>query len=126
MRQAVEVFSDAVKDGKSIGIIGDYDVDGATSASQVCLYLGHIGHEKFGFHIPQRLTDGYGPNTRAVQSMHDTGVRLLMILDSGTIAREPVELALSLGMSVRLRTHSQKMTVAARQMEEKKTVGHLS
>lgn len=105
LERGVHFFTEAVRDKSSIGIIGDYDVDGATSVSQVCLYLGFIGHEEFGFHIPQRLTDGYGPNVNAVQNMHEAGVNLLMILDSGTIAYEPVELALSLGMKVIIMDH---------------------
>lgn len=101
MEKAVERFCVAVEEAHGIGIIGDYDVDGATSTSQVLLYLRSLGHESAHFYIPQRLTEGYGANIGAVDTLASQGIRLLMILDSGTVATDgPINRAVELGIDV--------------------------
>lgn len=95
-----DVMSNAIMNNVRIGIIGDYDVDGATSVSEFALYCREISYDNVEYIIPQRLIDGYGPNPRAIQQLYDNGARVLLILDSGTIAYSAIEYARKLSMDV--------------------------
>src|SRR5262249_20612644 len=64
MRDAATRLADAVTRGETIAILGDYDVDGATSAALLGRYLHHCGLRPI-VHIPDRLFEGYRPNTQA-------------------------------------------------------------
>ncbi|WP_170954179.1 single-stranded-DNA-specific exonuclease RecJ [Thalassospira xiamenensis] len=105
MDEATKLFCEAVSSGRRIAILGDYDVDGATSTATLLRYLRLIGTTDAIFHIPQRLTEGYGPNIPAVESLYEQGARLLMIVDSGTTAFGPIERAVELGMNVIVLDH---------------------
>lgn len=91
-----------ILDRIKIGIVGDYDVDGATSVSQLYLFLIDSGvpPELLEFYVPQRLEDGYGLNKKGVELLHNNGAKLLVVLDSGTLSNEPIAFAKSLGMEV--------------------------
>src|SRR5262249_20752758 len=64
MRAAAVRLADAIVRGETVAILGDYDVDGATSAAAVGRYLHHCGLRPL-IHIPDRLFEGYGPNAQA-------------------------------------------------------------
>lgn len=99
MSRVLDMIYDAVTMGRRIGFIGDYDVDGATSTAEMVLWLRDMGLQS-DFIIPQRMTDGYGANTRLIDEMQSRGVCLLVILDSGTASHEPIAYARGLGMEV--------------------------
>src|SRR5215470_7637625 len=65
-------LADAVARGETVAIFGDYDVDGATSAAMLGRYLRHCGLRPI-IHIPDRLFEGYGPNTEAVRALAARG-----------------------------------------------------
>lgn len=85
--RAVERLAAAAVAGERVGLIGDYDVDGATSTALVRRYLEAVGCS-VEVRIPDRLTDGYGPNDAAFAALAATGCRLVLCLDSGTTAHE--------------------------------------
>lgn len=91
MAKAAARIAEAVERGERIGIIGDYDVDGATSTSIMRLFLQSCGNSAL-VHIPDR-DEGYGPSTAAVDDFASQGVSLLLTLDCGTTAFEPLEYA---------------------------------
>ncbi|MGH6663202.1 MAG: single-stranded-DNA-specific exonuclease RecJ, partial [Rhodospirillales bacterium] len=64
MDDAAERLASAVMQGERIGIFGDYDVDGATSAALLTRFIAAIGGRSLTY-IPDRLKEGYGPNTPA-------------------------------------------------------------
>ena len=64
---AVNEIVSAIADNKKIGIIGDYDVDGTTSASLLTKFFSHYNVETSTY-IPNRLKDGYGPNIEAFEN----------------------------------------------------------
>ena len=106
MGAAAARFAQAIEKGETIGLIGDYDVDGATSTSIVLRFLAMVGHRAVGWRIPHRIADGYGPNAEIVSSLHDIdAVTLLLVLDSGTTSFDAVSHARSLGMDVLVLDH---------------------
>lgn len=92
-------LADAVEDGERVGILGDYDVDGATSAALLGRYLRALGIET-ALEIPDRLRDGYGPNVAALDRLAAQGCRLVVTLDTGTTAFEALAAAAERGLEV--------------------------
>lgn len=106
MDRAIGLFADAVESKRTIGIIGDYDVDGATSTAILVRFLGMLGHDRVAWRIPHRIREGYGPNDGLVEAMAaEDGVELLMIVDSGTAAVGPIARARELGLDVVVLDH---------------------
>jgi single-stranded-DNA-specific exonuclease len=75
----------AVMDGETVGVFGDYDVDGACSAALMVSVLRELGVETLT-HVPDRMTEGYGPNTPALRAMAEKGARVIVCVDCGTAA----------------------------------------
>lgn len=107
MDEAVERMHRAVRDGEGIAILGDYDVDGASSTAMLVRMLRNFGHSgHLSWSIPDRMVDGYGPNDRLVEEMHEGGkVSVLVLADSGTASIGPIAHARSLGMDVIVLDH---------------------
>src|SRR5215468_3356312 len=99
MRAAAVRLADAIVRGETVAILGDYDVDGATSAAVLGRYLHHCGLRPL-IHIPDRLFEGYGPNAEAVRALATQGASLLLTVDCGTTSHEPLLEARSLGLDV--------------------------
>lgn len=99
MDDAAARLADAVLDGEPIGIIADYDVDGATSCALLTRHLRALG-ASVAFDIPDRLEEGYGPNAKAFARLEEQGCRLVLVLDSGTTAFEALEQAAAAGHEV--------------------------
>ena len=91
MQKAAEMIADAVIDNKKIAIIGDYDVDGATSSSLLCMFLREVENEPM-LHIPER-DEGYGPSIMAIDDFLAQGAELLITVDCGTTAFEVFDYA---------------------------------
>lgn len=106
MDKAVERLASAVRAGERIAIFGDYDVDGACSAALLGQYLRHFGLEPL-IHIPDRLTEGYGPNIDAIRALKERGASLLVCVDCGTSGHEPLAEAARCGMDVLVLDHHQ-------------------
>jgi single-stranded-DNA-specific exonuclease len=106
METAAKRIADAVTRGEKVAIFGDYDVDGATSAALLAWHLRHCGLDPL-IHIPDRIFEGYGPNTEAVRALAAKGATLLVTVDCGTTSLEPLAEARRLGMSVVVIDHHQ-------------------
>jgi single-stranded-DNA-specific exonuclease len=106
MEAAAKRIADAAVRGEKVAIFGDYDVDGATSAALLAWHLRHCGLDPL-IHIPDRLFEGYGPNTEAVRALASKGATLLVTVDCGTTSLEPLTEARQLGMSVVVIDHHQ-------------------
>ncbi len=83
----------------TIAIFGDYDVDGATSSALLVRYLRALGIEPL-VHIPDRIKEGYGPNTAALLSLKERGAKIVITVDCGTMAFEPLAKAKEAGIDV--------------------------
>lgn len=87
MTEAVELFSDAVMRNARIGIWTDYDCDGATSAATLGRFLRMCGHEDFVIRVPDRISEGYGPNRPGIDDLfEEKQCDTVFVLDSGTVA----------------------------------------
>jgi single-stranded-DNA-specific exonuclease len=106
LEQGAERFAEAVMRDERIGVIGDYDVDGVSSSAMLQLFLRSLGRD-CAIHIPDRLTEGYGPSQQAVAALKDQGTELLVTLDCGVMAHDPLAHAAELGMTTIIVDHHQ-------------------
>ena len=106
MAAATERLKRAVMAHEKVAIFGDYDVDGACSAALLSEYLNACGLETI-VHIPDRVTEGYGPNVEAIQGFASRGATLVVTVDCGAVSREPFEVASQLGLDVIVFDHHQ-------------------
>ncbi|MCJ2033547.1 single-stranded-DNA-specific exonuclease RecJ [Methylobacterium sp. J-068] len=104
MGAAVERLARAVAAKECVAIFGDYDVDGAASAALLAAYLRGLGLD-VRIHIPDRITEGYGPNVAAVTALSEAGATLLVTVDCGTSGHAPLEAAVLLGLDVVVLDH---------------------
>ncbi len=89
----------AIRGGETIAVFGDYDVDGATSAALLTRFLAAVG-ARSRIYVPDRLREGYGPNTPALLRLRDEGVGVVVTVDCGTTAHEPLAEAAARGLDV--------------------------
>ncbi len=94
----------AIDQGEEIAIFGDYDVDGATSSAVLYRFLVTIG-AKVRIYIPDRMAEGYGPNTNALLSLRDKGVDVVITVDCGILSFEPLKAARDAGLDVIIVDH---------------------
>ena len=106
MEKGASRLADAIVGGERIGIISDYDVDGVSSAALLSLFLDAAGSAAT-VHIPDRLTEGYGPSASAVSQLHGQGTELLLTLDCGVMAHDPLAHAAELGLATIIVDHHQ-------------------
>jgi single-stranded-DNA-specific exonuclease len=104
MAEAASRLADAVQRGERVAIFGDYDVDGACSAALIAEYLAACGLAA-PIHIPDRITEGYGPNVEAMRSLVGEGASLIVTVDCGTAGHAPLEEARRLGADVVVLDH---------------------
>ena len=103
--EACERIERAVRDGETILIYGDYDVDGVTSIVLLQTVLRSIGAE-VDFVVPHRLVDGYGLKIEVLERvLADRNVRLVITVDCGITSVEPVRLAIDRGIDVIITDH---------------------
>ena len=106
MEKGASRLAEGVMAGERIGVIADYDVDGVTSAAILTRFLKSVG-SGCTVHIPDRLTEGYGPSERAVESLKEQGAQLLVTLDCGVMAHDPLARAAELGLTTIIVDHHQ-------------------
>ena len=106
MEAAIDRLRRAVMAHEKVAIFGDYDVDGACSAALLSEYLNACGLETI-VHIPDRVTEGYGPNAEAIHGFASQGATLMVTVDCGAVSREPFEVASQLGLEVIVFDHHQ-------------------
>lgn len=106
MDKACERLLAAIKNKEKIAIIGDYDVDGSTSTSCLIKYFKSINVEVI-YHIPDRFSEGYGPNKKTFQSFKDQNINIIFTLDCGTVAFEEIKFAKENCMDVIVIDHHQ-------------------
>ena len=106
MDVAAARLADAVEAGQLVAILGDYDVDGATSAALLHGVLAALGCPT-RIYIPDRIFEGYGPNVEAVDNLVDGGARLIVCVDCGSTSFAALERAKERGVDVIVLDHHQ-------------------
>ena len=104
MDKAVARLIKAVETGEMIGIFGDYDVDGASSAAIMHDVLTELGCG-VSIHIPDRFNEGYGPNLPALQKLKAEGCSLIITVDCGITAHGPIAATVDAGVDVIIVDH---------------------
>ncbi len=99
MEKGVERVVQAIKKQEKICIFADYDVDGATSSALLKNVFWELGVEA-EIYVPDRIEEGYGPTASAMQKIKDTGVKLLITVDCGSVAFEALLCASDIGLDV--------------------------
>ena len=99
LEKGVNRLAEEVLHSRPIGIFGDYDVDGATSAALIANYLEYCGCKTF-IHIPDRFLEGYGPNERALKGLHEKGAELILTVDCGISSFEPLKAMSSVNLDL--------------------------
>jgi len=90
--------------GSSIAVFGDYDVDGVCSTAMLLRTLRALGADPV-WELPSRVDEGYGLSEAAVERLAGRGVGLLVTVDCGITAVEPVAAARSAGLDVVVTDH---------------------
>ncbi|PWC33624.1 single-stranded-DNA-specific exonuclease RecJ [Azospirillum sp. TSO35-2] len=104
MDVAAERIARAIRDGEPVAVFGDYDVDGATSAALLRRFFHSVGAE-LRVYVPDRITEGYGPNAAALLRLKAEGVRLVVTVDCGVSAFAALEAAADAGLEVVVLDH---------------------
>src|SRR5215210_6993080 len=101
---ACELILDHIGRGSRIAVFGDYDVDGVCSTAMLIRTLRALGAEP-AWELPSRFDDGYGLSAAAVERLAGRGVALLVTVDCGITAVEPVAAARAAGLDVVVTYH---------------------
>ena len=104
MSIAVSRIRRALSDGETIGVFGDFDIDGISGTAIVSKGLRHLGGHVVPY-IPDRHDEGHGLNEMAVRSLADRGVSVLVTVDCGATSDSESALALSLGIDTVVTDH---------------------
>lgn len=104
MDKAVARILHAIEHKETIAVFGDYDVDGATSTALLWHYLTPLGVKVIPY-IPDRAKEGYGPSINAFEALIAKGATLIITVDCGTMAHEPIALANSKKVDVVVLDH---------------------
>ena len=109
MAKAAARLADAIDNGETVAIFGDYDVDGATSAALLTILLRRLGVDPM-IYIPDRLMEGYGPSGAALVELKRGGASLAVTVDCGAQAFEALQEAADAGLDVIVCDHHQCAT----------------
>ncbi|WP_175072912.1 single-stranded-DNA-specific exonuclease RecJ [Terribacillus sp. AE2B 122] len=94
----------AVEQGEKILVFGDYDADGVSSTVVLLEALRELGAD-CDYYIPNRFTEGYGPNEAAFRAAKDNGYQLIVTVDTGIAANHEAEVAKQIGIDLIITDH---------------------
>lgn len=103
--KAAELLEESLKNQDRILVVGDFDVDGATSTSLVVKYLTQLGYQNVDYIVPNRFEYGYGLTPEIVQICKTKNPNLIVTVDNGISSIEGVLEAKSLGIKVLITDH---------------------
>ncbi len=101
---SLDLLTTAIAKQQRIKICGDYDADGMTSTALLIRALRHLG-AIVDYAIPSRMQEGYGINVRIVEDCAQEGVAIILTVDNGIAAVEPIARARELGIAVIVTDH---------------------
>jgi single-stranded-DNA-specific exonuclease len=104
MEIAVKRIREAIERQEPILIFGDYDADGVSSTSVLMITLRDLG-ANVQFYIPNRFTEGYGPNESAFRQAAENGIKLIITVDTGISALHEAAVAKEIGIDLIITDH---------------------
>ncbi|WP_270324965.1 single-stranded-DNA-specific exonuclease RecJ [Lactococcus petauri] len=105
MEKAVQRILTAIENGQNILIYGDYDADGMTASSVMKSALDELGAE-VQVYLPNRFTDGYGPNLDVYKYfIQNEDIDLIITVDNGVAGHEAIAYAQSQNVDVIVTDH---------------------
>jgi len=104
MSEAVARLLQAIDNQEPVLIYGDYDVDGTTGTAVLLRALNMLG-ARTGFHVPHRFTEGYGIRQDALEKAAADGYKLVVSVDCGITAHEPLHWARANGLDIIVTDH---------------------
>jgi single-stranded-DNA-specific exonuclease len=99
MDAAADRIARAIMAGERVAVFGDYDVDGATSSALLRRFF-HAAGRDLTIYIPDRIAEGYGPNAPALVRLKEAGFTLVVTVDCGVTAFDPLAAAAAAGLEV--------------------------
>lgn len=99
MDSSIKILLEKIFRNNTLGILGDYDVDGATSTAILFKYFEFIGVNA-EIYIPDRIKDGYGISKNSIDHFFRKKVNLLVSLDCGTNDAEFIAYAREKGIEI--------------------------
>ncbi|MFC0235319.1 single-stranded-DNA-specific exonuclease RecJ [Fictibacillus phosphorivorans] len=104
MKESVERIHRAIESNEKILIFGDYDADGVSSTTVMYYALKELGAQ-FDYYIPNRFTEGYGPNEPALRKAKEDGYSLVVTVDTGISAVHEANIAKEIGLDFIITDH---------------------
>lgn len=104
MKITVDRIHQAIESKEKILVFGDYDADGVSSTSIMVSGLKSLG-ASVTYYVPNRFTEGYGPNVPAIEQARNAGVSLVITVDTGISAHEVAEAARLMGLDYIVTDH---------------------
>lgn len=100
----VNRVQEAIKKNEKIVVYGDYDADGVSSTYIMVKTLHQLGAQ-VGFYIPNRFTEGYGPNENAFRHLKEEGFSLIITVDNGISGLHEARVAKEIGIDLIITDH---------------------
>ncbi|MFD2046191.1 single-stranded-DNA-specific exonuclease RecJ [Ornithinibacillus salinisoli] len=94
----------AIEQNEKILVYGDYDADGVSSTTVLLKALQELG-ANCDYYIPNRFTEGYGPNEEAFKHASEEGYSVIITVDTGIASVHEAEVAKQLGMDLIITDH---------------------
>lgn len=109
MSKAVERFYHAYINEETVGLYGDFDLDGTSGLVILKEGLSQLGFK--GLHIsqPHRINDGYGVHSSLLAKLKNMGCSLVLTVDVGITAHEPAKYAKEIGIDLVITDHHQQV-----------------
>lgn len=104
MTPALQRLAAALHRRETVGIVGDFDVDGVTGTAILMDGLTDFAIPTIPY-LPHRVDEGHGLSAAAVNLLHQQGVHLIITVDCGVASTDEAALARQLGMDVIITDH---------------------
>ncbi len=104
MDKAIDRIKQAKEHNEPVLVFGDYDADGVSSTAVLMTALRDYGI-RAEYYIPNRFTEGYGPNEQAFRNAKESGFGLIMTVDTGISAIHEAQVAKEIGIDLIITDH---------------------
>jgi single-stranded-DNA-specific exonuclease len=101
---AAQVIHRAIESKQKIVVYGDYDADGMTATALLTRTISLLGGD-VSCYLPNRLEDGYGLNSQALETLARRGAKLVVSVDCGIASIEEAAKARELGLELVVTDH---------------------